>query len=337
MQQTQQMQSLRNQQIHSNPALNSMKSNTQSHQSHGMQVLTSEQQLIQQKNLIDQLERQIAQHQSQTTQSSSSNDIKNIDPLPLPTSSGGGGAATSLPASNPFQHTKSTSGSSNNPNQGRHQIPQLQGDPRSSTQMQLQNQLQMNAMVQNNVFKSLNVKNNGNLAPGQSQPNQIGSMHHQRPGSTGVDAIPNQNQNYSMNGLSMNGMNSQHQALNNLQSMSNSNHGANNMSSVNTNVNQSTTVGTQERESSSGSGSGLGNDEQGNLFENLSPTALPIKSTSAESRRSSGNDDTNPQQVSSITWDWQTNSDTPERKRVLFGIMKVIETVQDDGKQNPEK
>ena len=329
IQQMQQMQSLRNQQIPSS-------------QNNGMQGLSPEQQLIQQKNLIDQLERQIAQHQSQVAQNNNSNDN---GPRASP-SDGTGGAATPQPST--IQHKnvqgRNAAAIGSNLSQGSLQNAQmqsqLQGQNLSSPQMQLQNQLQMNAMMQNNIFKSMNM-NISDSGPGQPQPNQTGSLPNQRPGSKSLDETPNQNQNQNnmMNSLMMNGRNGMNTqlALKSFQNMNSANSVANG-ASTNNNANQSIGMGTKERESSSGSGSGVGsNDKNANLMENLNPTVLPIRSGSADLIGSKGNDDANSQQGSSMPWDWQTNSDTPERKRVLFGIMKVIETVQDDSKQNPEK
>ena len=284
---------------------------------------------MQQKSLIDHLERQIALHQNQMV------PLSNNNKRPHTANSSGNGTRGSTPPSSGM----------NNPN------PNLlsQGNMPNSNSQPNHNQLQMqNALMQNNNLMASMTSNGGGRPLGQqlhqnasdnasmigsmSMPGQTGSMPGQRPSSSPSDVIHN-NGNH-MNYLLMNAHASMNNpALNLGQNQKFSNPTDNSINGNSNNQGQGQGQGQGNSNSMDRLHSSGGHNPMSSAFD----VPLPVPTTADPATSNAGGDDLKSNSGSSPTWEWQSNRDMPDRKHILLGIMKVIENVREGGNQTPEK
>ena len=288
--------------------LNTLQGNNKNTSGVGQQQ-NSDQHFLQQKHLIQKLEQELEQRESKIKNNS---DGK-------PSSSG----STNLGMNDSFKQQQQ-SVSLENLQQG---VNNQQGQTLQNAQMQIQNQLQMNALMQNNLVNSINNKNLSNLSNSATNPT--------RP-STSASAQSTQSQAVMMNSFtgqndvnSNSDVNPQMAALQQLQQqikMPNSSvSDANNNDPQVKNLNDDTMNQHPQQVVSAG----------GNNNGNVNANAMRVSSSSAEI--STNNDDGNTNDIN--PWDWQSNLDVAKRKKVLFGLVKLIETSnQESGQsQTPEK
>lgn len=290
--------------------LNTLQGNNKNTSELGQQQ-NSDQQLLQQKTLIQQLERELEQRESK---------VKNSDAKP--SSSG----STNLDVDDSFKQQQQQVTSLDNLQQG---VNNQQGQTLQNAQMQIQNQLQMNALMQNNLVNSINNKNLSNLSNTATNPTRPNTSTSAQSAQSQAGMI---NSFIGQNNLNSNSdVNPQLAALQQLQQQINMPNSSvsdakNNDPQVSANNLNGNTVNQHPQEVLSAGGNNNGN---------MNSNAMPVSSSSAEI--STNNDDGNCNDNN--LWDWQTNLDVAKRKKVLFGLVKLIETSSKESgqSQNPEK
>lgn len=291
--------------------LNTLQGNNNNTSELGQQQ-NSDQQLLQQKTLIQQLERELEQRESKVKNNS---DAK-------PSSSG----STNLDVNDSFKQQQQQVTSLDNLQQG---VNNQQGQTLQNAQMHIQNQLQMNALMQNNLVNSINNKNLSNMSNTATNPTRSDTSTSAQSAQSQAGMI---NSCIGQNNLNSNSdVNPQLAALQQLQQQINMPNSSvsdakNNDPQVSANNLNGNTVNQHPQEVLSAGGNNNGN---------MNSNAMPVSSSSAEI--STNNDDGNCNDNN--LWDWQTNLDVAKRKKVLFGLVKLIETSSKESgqSQNPEK